>query len=321
MKLLLLSIIFAFSAFGQMKLSFLLKLDDNFSKNVIVVEKSTHQLFIYSNESGEIKLKKTFSIASGKTTGNKFKAGDKKTPEGIYFLEDFYSQEYLLSKYGKSALIYGAGAFTLNYPNHFDRLNNKTGSGIWLHSTDNDSRISKGLDSKGCVVATDADIKEIANSISLKRTPIIIAQDLQFLKKNTWKVKKNRLENFFINWANSWRNKSFNQYISHYSKRDFSDPRKGNYKQYKNYKRYIFNKTDRPQIEFSDVSIMTYKNTAIISTTQDYKSNNINDVGRKVLYLKQNDKYEWKIVREMWSTIRPAVPMQYFAKEETNASN
>lgn len=319
MKLLIL-LLMSFNLVAQVKLDYLIDLDGQFTNNVLVVEKSTHKLYVYSLQDQKISLTKTFDIASGKSAGNKTFQGDRKTPEGIYFLEDFYSEDYLLSQYGDSAKIYGAGAFTLNYPNQFDRLNKKTGHGIWLHSTDDDTRVSKGLDSKGCVVATDSDIRQISKYINLKRTPIVIAEDLSFLKNETFDINKAKLKYFFNSWAESWQTKNFKSYISHYSKLYFYDPKKGNFKSYRNYKKSIFKRSQSPQIAFSNTTILKFKNTAIISTTQDYKSKNINDIGRKVLYLKMNDTYDWRIIKEEWSKLKPLSEEIFFKKVSSNDS-
>lgn len=320
MKLLTFLLLISFGLFSQVKLDYLIELDEQYTKNVLVVEKSTHKLYVYSLKDQVLQLTKSFEIASGKSTGNKAYSGDRKTPEGIYFLKEFFSHDFLISKYGKSANIYGAGAFTLNYPNQFDRLNKKTGHGIWLHSTDDDTRVSKGLDSKGCVVATDSDIKEISTFIELDRTPIIIAEDLTFLKDETFNINKAKIKYFFNSWAQSWQTKNFNSYISHYSKKHFYDNRKGNYNSYRRYKKAIFSRSQSPQISFSDMSILKFKDTAIISMTQDYKSSNINDIGRKVLYLKMNDKYEWRIIKESWTKLKPKINNEFFSKVSSNDS-
>lgn len=315
MKALITLLFLSTIAYSQTKLSYLVQLDENYTKNVLVVEKSTHKMFIYTARGKDFVLDKTFNIASGKSSGNKMHSGDRKTPEGIYALKEFYSKDHLVSKYGKPALIYGAGAFTLDYPSYFDKLNNKTGHGIWLHSTDDDARVSKGLDSKGCVVATDKDIKKISKYINLKRTPIIIAENLTFLKEDTFRVNKNKLELLFNNWIESWKNKSINKYISYYSTKEFKDPKKGNLNSYKKYKSYIFKKSESPQIDFSDTTILRFKDTAIISATQNYKSKHIKDIGRKTLYLKLDHKYEWKIVKEHWQSMKENTPTVFFEDE------
>jgi len=302
------------------------QLDSKFAHHVILVEKSTHTLHLYENLGNQPKLIKTYKIATGKIKGNKQLQGDKKTPEGIYQFQNFHSNTELKIKYGDAANIYGAGAFTLNYPNDIDRRAGKTGGGIWLHSTDNDARVSKGLDSKGCVVAIDLDLKDISKYIDLQNTSVIIVQDVKFLHQDTWTKNKNEIQNMVSSWADAWKTKDFNAYISQYSKEEFKHNIRGNFYTYKNYKRAVFARKDQPQIEFSNISILNFDTYAVVSLEQDYKSAAIQDIGKKILYLKRNAQYEWKIVSEHWSKlpIEPTIsftPKMRFFQENQQAKN
>ncbi len=298
------------------------QLDQKYTHHVIVVEKSTHTLYLYKNDNNLPRLVKSFKIATGLRTGNKRAQGDKKTPEGIYFFEKFRPASELISSYGKVGLIYGAGAFTMNYPNLVDKKNGKTGGGIWLHSTDDDTRISKGLDSKGCVVATDDDIKEIAKYIELNKTPIIVTQNISFLKKETWDANKRELTETIVEWANAWKSNDFDTYINQYSVSDFHSDTKGNFYSYKDYKRRVFKRPGKPEINFRNISILNFKDYAVVTLLQDYKSNTINDIGKKTLYLKRNAEYDWKIISEDWEStddsIQDFVPMARYFKVEVS---
>lgn len=278
-------------------------MDQNFAHHILLVEKSTHSLFVYENQNGTPKLVKRYDSATGKYKGNKKVQGDRKTPEGIYTLRKFHSSNQLLDKYGDYAKIYGAGAFTTNYPNVMDSRRGKTGGGIWLHSTDDNSRVSKGLDSKGCVVVVDDDLKDVSQFIDLENTPMVIVQDLNFLKKETWTANKSELETFVESWANAWREKDFRKYIDSYSKESFYSDSKGNYSAYKKYKRAVFSRKDKPEIFFSNISIMTQGEYAVVQMQQDYNSAVISDVGKKTLYLVKDANYNWKIAAEHWSKI------------------
>ena len=46
---------------------------------------------------------------------------------------------------------------------------------------------------------------------------------------------------------------------------------------------------------------MKTKNYAVLSFKQFYKSNSINDVGKKLLYMKKDEYYNWKIISEIWT--------------------
>jgi len=281
----------------------LLLLDEKFTHHIAIVEKSTHSLYLFENNEGIPELLNKYEIATGKNKGNKIYQGDHKTPEGIYILNNFYSSDFLSKKYGEAASMYGAGAFTLNYPNEIDRRSGKTGGGIWLHSTNDNSRIAKGLDSRGCVVVIDKDLKDISEYIDLKNTPMIILQELKYLNQNSWTVSKNEIYSSVVNWFNAWRNKNFNQYISHYSKTEFFHPQKGNFFKYRSYKRHVFARNDTPEIKFSNISILMHNNYAFVTLLQDYQSSIIKDIGKKSLILKRNKNYSWKIISENWSRI------------------
>jgi murein L,D-transpeptidase YafK len=298
----------------------ILMLDEKFSHHVILVEKSTHKLHIYRNEGTYPKLLKTFSTATGKFKGNKSVEGDHKTPEGIYTIYDFLSKEELFRRHGDYAKIYGSGAFPMDYPNFMDMREGKTGNGIWLHSTDDDNRISKGLDSRGCVVVQNADLREISQYIDLKNTPIIVVQDIFYLAKPTWDNNRKELFDAVSRWATAWKNKDFKTYIESYDAQRFWDKSRGGYASYKTYKQAVFSRPDKPQINFDFLSIMTNENYAVVTLQQDYRSNVINDIGRKTLYLKKDNNYDWKIVGELWSRVDPMrdiafTPSKRFFKE------
>lgn len=278
----------------------ILMMDGNFSHHVILVEKSTHQLHVFENNATYPRLVKSFSIASGKIKGDKGVSGDHKTPEGIYTLEDFYSKEELKRRHGDYAKIYGAGAFPMNYPNFMDQRARKSGGGIWLHSTDDDNRISKGLDSKGCVVVQNADLKEIGQYIELQHTPIIVVQDIYHLNRKTWERNRKDIHDAVEKWATAWQNKDFETYISSYDTDRFWDHSKGNYSAYKNYKRAVFSRPDKPNIKFDFISILANEQYAVVHLQQDYHSSVINDIGKKTLYLMKNSNYDWKIVGEQF---------------------
>jgi murein L,D-transpeptidase YafK len=279
----------------------ILMMDQKFSHHVILVEKQTHKLHIYQNNGSYPKLLKTFSAATGKFKGDKAINGDHKTPEGIYTIYEFLPKDELLRRHGKYAEIYGSGAFPMDYPNFYDTRQGKTGGGIWLHSTDDDNRISKGLDSRGCVVVQNADLKEISQYIQLDHTPVIVVQDITFLRRETWEKNRKDISAAIERWTKAWQDKDFENYISAYDPQLFFDKSKGNYNSYKTYKKAVFSRPDKPIIKFSFISIMANDHYAVVHLQQDYQSSIINDIGKKTLYLKKDSQYDWKIIGELWS--------------------
>jgi murein L,D-transpeptidase YafK len=279
----------------------LLMLEKNFSHHVVVAEKATHSLYLYSNENGLPSLIKKYPMATGKKAGDKIFQGDHRTPEGIYFFTDFLTHQDLLDRHGKQGQIYGVGAFVMNYPNPIDAKAGKTGGGIWLHSTNDETRIDKGLDSRGCVVATNLDLIEMSKFLELNRTPIIVVHNMEYLTKSSWLKERSKLNDTLEQWLTGWQNENTKLYFDSYHKDEFFDKFRGNYNQFKQYKRAVFNGPGKPNVEVEDVSIFKVKDYAVISFKQIYNSKTISDIGRKTLYLKKDSYYNWKIVNETWT--------------------
>ncbi|HXH76289.1 MAG TPA: L,D-transpeptidase family protein [Bacteriovoracaceae bacterium] len=297
----------------------ILLMDAKFAHHVILVEKATHKVHLYENNATHPKLVKTFSTATGKIKGDKSVNGDHKTPEGIYTIYEFLSREELLRRHGKEGEIYGSGAFPMDYPNLMDARAGKSGGGIWLHSTHDDTRISKGLDSRGCVVLQNADLKEISQYVELQHTPIIVVQDIFYLSKTTWDRNRKDLNDVVSKWAKAWQDKDFDNYIAAYDSKNFHDKSKGAYPAYKAYKKAVFSRSDKPLIKLDFISIMATEQYAVVHIQQDYQSEVINDVGKKTLYLKKDANYDWKIIGELWSKTETAslafTPSKRFFKE------
>ena len=115
--------------------------------------------FFYINQLMEIFIKNFNSpVPPAKQPGQKLLMEIKKTPEGIYFLENEYDDRYL-------APIYGKKAFTTDYPNYLDKKAGKNGSAIWIHGT---NKQLKPRDSNGCVAMNNKDILELETTCCTK---------------------------------------------------------------------------------------------------------------------------------------------------------
>ncbi|MDD0853501.1 L,D-transpeptidase family protein [Halobacteriovorax sp. GB3] len=279
----------------------ILQTDAFFNHHIIVAEKSSHKLYLFSNQNGLPKLIETYQVATGKKAGDKFFQGDHRTPEGIYHFTEFLPHQELLKRHGKAGEIYGVGAFVMNYPNPIDRREGKTGGGIWLHSTNDETRIEKGLDSRGCIVAHNGNLINISKYIELNRTNVIVVHNLRYLPRESWLQEREKISSTVSDWVDAWTNEDFNRYISHYSKKEFFDKNRGGYANYRQYKRAVFANPGKPSISLENVSITKSRDYAVVTFKQVYNSSNINDIGKKLLYLKKNEYYQWKIVSEVWT--------------------
>lgn len=176
-------------------------------ENAVLVEKKSQTLIIYSSTQNQIVEERQMACSTGEVNGIKEKEGDKKTPEGIYFLADEYENKDLSPIYGKKA-------FSTDYPNLIDQQTGKNGSNIWIHGT---NKPLKPMDSNGCVVLENHNILELADYIHLYATPVIIVQEIQKgdpAKKN---LQKKTLHAIVGKWQKAIESGTYQEYLSFYS--------------------------------------------------------------------------------------------------------
>ena len=183
----------------------IIKLPEN--ENAILVEKKNQTLFLYSSKSGEVRIQYKIPCSTGEAAGVKQKAGDRKTPEGIYFLKDEYEDQYL-------SPIYGTKAFPLDYPNLMDNRLGRDGSAIWIHGT---NKILKPMDSNGCIALENSNIQKLAESITLDSTPVILVEELRKIDRETLAKHEQDIGFMLDQWLQSVEKGSYHEYLSFYS--------------------------------------------------------------------------------------------------------
>lgn len=263
---------------------------------VILVEKKTHTVFLLKYEQGRRDLVAMYDCKTGKEAGDKYEKGDLKTPEGIYYLQEKLSRDSIVGRVGNGmAFQYGEIAFTSDYPNSIDRLNKKTGNGIWLHGTDEDYESTPSLDTNGCVVTTNETIRELAQYITTGRTPFVIVEELTFLPKAEHERLKQEYLNLLWGWRDAWQAEKIDSYMSFYSP-DFRD-RDRDIARYRDYKKNVFSAFRVRNIELTDIIILKHPQGVVMQFFQDYSASNLNSRNVKSLYLVNQDA-SWKIVSE-----------------------
>jgi murein L,D-transpeptidase YafK len=159
----------------------------------VLVEKATQRVMVYECQ-GTFSLKHTFPCSTGEVAGRKQMSGDRKTPEGIYFVTKASEKKYLDP-------LYGSMAFVMDYPNFLDRKFERGGNNIWLHGSD---KPIKPRDSNGCVVMNNDDIETLAQYIQLNRTPIVVAERLEMVPANSQLQDKKDLTSFLNTWRTAF---------------------------------------------------------------------------------------------------------------------
>ena len=158
----------------------------------MLVNKKKQECFLY-DKSEVVK----YICSTGQVDGDKQYEGDKKTPEGLYFVtSSIPSPDYDE---------YGTKAFPLNYPNPIDVLEKKTGYGIWLHGR---GRKFELQDTRGCVAFPESEILKIHHNFT-KGYPVIIADTVTYAtSKNTVPVEYAQVEKSLQQWSDAWSKQS-----------------------------------------------------------------------------------------------------------------
>lgn len=266
-------------------------------KNAIVVDKSSHRLYLFERKDSRspAHLLRDFYISTGRAIGDKSFEGDLKTPEGVYFITSFIPDAELPEKYG-------VGAFPTNYPNVLDRRLGKTGDGIWLHGTDRIYYSRPPLDSEGCVVLSNLNLKKIRHLIRPGVTPMIIASRIDWVSEQQWSQTRQEVLSSIESWRQDWESLDVDRYLQHYADNFWS----GRYDvtSWRKHKSRVVKQKTYQKIALSDLSLFFYPRTdekgdsmVLARFHQHYSSNNYQSETSKRLYLGKN-QHGWQILYE-----------------------
>lgn len=180
-------------------------------RHAIAVDTSRSRLYVFANSAKGLELISNFYVTVGRNGVHKRAEGDQRTPLGVYFVGRQISRERLPD-------LYGQGALTVNYPNDWDRLQGRTGSGIWLHGVPSDQFARVPQASDGCVVLSNPDIAFLMESVD-RRTPVLIMEKLDWVSPQ-WTLQqqqKDALLPTIEQWTQAWRQGDMTRLASMYS--------------------------------------------------------------------------------------------------------
>jgi murein L,D-transpeptidase YafK len=269
---------------------YLLQLREN-QRYALVVDTHRSRLYVYENDAGTPRFVADYYVSSGKNGPQKVREGDEKTPIGVYHITASLPRQKLSD-------FYGIGAFPINYPNEWDRIQGRNGHGIWLHGTPSNTYSRPPRSSNGCVVLSNSDLEEIARKLQVGVTPVIISEDVQWLSLDDWTSERNSLGSELERWRADWESLDTDRYLAHYSG-DFSAPNM-NLDGWSRHKRLVNGGKTWIKVKVSNLSMFEDPGKAgLVSVTfdQEYRSNNLSNTVRKRQYwLREGDS--WRIVYE-----------------------
>ncbi|MGC2047904.1 MAG: L,D-transpeptidase family protein [Gallionella sp.] len=268
---------------------YLWKLDAG-QKYALVVDTSRSTLFEHQNVNGEPRYVTDFYITIGKLGTEQNSEGDQRTPLGVYFVKADLPKKQL-------ADLYGSGAYPLSYPNEWDRKNNRTGSGIWLHGTPSDTYSRPPRASNGCVVLANEDLKKLASYLQVGITPVIITSRMNWNTEQDEQEREALLQEV-EQWRKDRASLDTNASLGHYAL-DFSSDGM-DYQSWVEKKQLVNNTKSWIKVGISNISVFAYPeqpDLVVVNFEQDYSSSNLSNRMKKRQYWIKNN-HRWQIIYE-----------------------
>lgn len=122
----------------------------------IVISKETMTLTVFGHNGGRIA---EYPVAMGKNLGNKKKAGDHKTPEGTFEVQQIQNASYWTHDFRD-----GKGEIKGAYGSHFIRLLTPPHKGIGIHGTHDPASIGTRA-TEGCIRLRNEDLLELVKLV------------------------------------------------------------------------------------------------------------------------------------------------------------
>ncbi len=250
--------------------------------SVLVCNKETKNLTLYNKKNNKFIKNFSSSVFIGQRKGDKQREGDLKTPIGVY---------KLTQRLTKLDSFYGPLALVTSYPNLYDKVQQKSGSGIWLHGLPMDKK--RDDFTKGCVALDNGKLETLNSRFNYKNSIILLSE------KNIRKTTKSEISNILSQvylWKDAWQKGNIKKYLSFYNK-DFKQTNGFDLDKFSKRKTRIFKRAEDKRISFKNINISPYSNTqskAIfrVILDEDYKAKYYKFKGKKELYieLKKNGR-------------------------------
>lgn len=278
-------------------------------EHLVAVDKSKQTLYLLVKQS-PLAVETTYTCTTGQIEGDKKVEGDKKTPEGVYFVRRKIAS-------GLDQKLYGGIAYTLNYPNPIDKLRAKTGHGIWVHGRG--SQIVP-RETQGCVAMNNTDLAVLGEKLT-PGTPVILAH--QIIHPTPKPVNDHAIHTMLVEkthaWAAAWANRSEN-FFNFYDANAYTKANSGSFTAFARQKRQLFRRLSWIINWVDNIHVIQGPGYWVTSFDQFYRAPNLTVQGNRRLYWIQNDAGELAIAGMEWHPQQKALENKYIATISSEVS-
>jgi murein L,D-transpeptidase YafK len=260
-------------------------------EQVILVDLEAFRLYVLAHENGELRIVSDYYASIGKGGIDKQREGDEKTPVGVYTVTGYLPDERLLD-------LYGIGAFPISYPNLWDKLRGRTGSGIWIHGTEWSTYSRPPLSSRGCVSISNEHFEDLRYRVEVGNTPVIVAREIRWVTPREVEDRRRDLLAVVERWRQDWESLDTDRYLGHYAE-DFRSEEMER-EEFVAHKRRVNSQKSFIRVELGAVGAFEYpgeEDLVMVEFRQVYDSSNYSSLDNKQQFWRRQAE-GWKIVHE-----------------------
>jgi murein L,D-transpeptidase YafK len=177
---------------------------------LLVADTGSATLFEYEIDSNDEATVVEHYMSIGEHGVGKARGGDRRTPLGNYIIVDQLDTSRLDPKYGVTA-------FPIDYPNALDRLEGRTGDGIWLHGVLPGEGRRPERDTDGCIALPNENLADLAGRLEPGVTPLIVTRGMRFSTAEEKQATRMRLNAHLEAWRRSQVRRDAITYLALYS--------------------------------------------------------------------------------------------------------
>jgi hypothetical protein len=137
--------------------------------------------------------------------------------------------------------------------------------------------------------------------VRLEQTPMLIFDEVKYLKPTEYQAQKKRYLQDFENWRTAWEQQDVDTYIKYYDPTFKNDEM--NYKQWYKHKKKLKALYSYIKVQLSPPTILQNKDQVVIRTVQRYESNLHKDYGIKTIHARLSPEVGFQIIREDWKPL------------------
>jgi murein L,D-transpeptidase YafK len=271
--------------------AWLIEMPDTVS-DILVADTSSATMYRFARAgNGIVKVDQRY-MSIGLNGAGKQRAWDRRTPLGVYFITERLDTTRLHDKYG-------VAAFPLDYPNAWDRFNERTGDGIWIHGVDARHPDRPPLDTDGCLSLPNDELLKLADLLKPLVTPLIVTREMNWVPATN--VERLRLEfrQVLDRWRSSQERGDLVAYLSLYA--DDFRYRDMDRSEWSSYRLNVFEARRLDSVRLSDIMLVADPEAAglYLSRFTQVLSTPEGDVRTtRRLYWRRDAAAGWQIVAE-----------------------